>query len=75
MWKINDRFYLNTNEKDLVLEMRSRSWDPRKTDEKFMMAVAGRAELQTGEKIRYDNHRNFIKDLTKAGLIIKVTVH
>jgi len=75
MFKIDDKFYLNDDEKSVVLNMRRRSWDPRKTDEKFMYSVAQRAMLQTGQKVRYDSHRNFIKDLTAAGLIVKVITH
>lgn len=75
MYQIDDKLYLSEDEKKLVLLMRKRSWNPLKNDEKFMYSVASRATFQTGNPVRYDTHKNFIKDLTDAGLIIKITRH
>lgn len=54
---------------DLVRKMAERSFSPADSLEAWMAQTAARAEEQVGKPIRYDNPRNFVADLTAAGLI------
>lgn len=57
-------------DEDRVRELHKMSRSPCATVGEFRYEMAGRALLQTGQRVRCDTDENFVADLLKVGLLL-----
>ncbi len=72
--KSSEQGHYRGTPEEVVNWMRKEEWDPTpKTNKDYMDGVAKRAEI-IGHEITYNNEWEFLKELERIGVIMKVKV-